>query len=255
MALAEDRARAVIRRLQALAGGADVTRKAAARALSELAPTEAIELLHEVQRLSREGWLPACEVLPAFTRALEREAADIPHFEDLRRVATLHEQADVELLFAQGQPSREYNADAAARADAKLFNMPLGYLKQQARLTKNPDELARLAVASNPTVVREVLKNARLTEAVVVRIAARRPARPEPLTEIWASARWCQRPAVRRALVLNPYLPPEVGTKIVPLLSRAELAEVAEDSGLHLSLRQQAQVLLADEEEKEEERR
>ncbi len=246
MALHEEAARAVIRRLQVLAGGADVTRKAAARALSELAPTEAIELLHEVQRLAHEGWLPACEMLPAFTRALELEGEQIPHLEDLRRVATLHEQADVELLFTQGQPSREYNADAAARADAKLFNMPLGYLKQQARLTKNPDELARLAVASNPSVVREVLKNARLTEAVVVRIAARRPARPEPLTEIWLSARWSQRPAVRRALVLNPYLPPEVGAKIVPLLSKADLLEVSNDNGVHLAIRQQARVLLAE---------
>ena len=104
-----------------------------------------------------------------------------------------------------------------------------------------------MAVASHPTVVREVLKNPRLTEAVVVRIAARRPARPEPLTEIWLSARWSQRPAVRRALVLNPYLPPEVGAKIVPLLLHAELEEVAADSGLHTSLRQQAKTLLAGE--------
>jgi hypothetical protein len=65
------------------------------------------------------------------------------------------------------------------------------------------------------------------------------------LTEIWRSARWTQRPAVRRALVLNPYLPPEVGTKIVPLLLRAELHEVAEDTSLHVSLRHQAKTLLA----------
>lgn len=244
MSMAGDHARELLRRLGALGGGADVTRKAAVRALRELAPTEAVELLHAVQRLAQEGWLPACELLPAFVRALDQESAQIPHFEELRRVATLHAQADVEWLFTQGQPSREYDADAAARADAKLFNMPLGYLKQQARLTKNPDELARLAVASNATVVREVLKNPRLTEAVVIRIAARRPARPEPLTEIWLSARWSQRPAVRRALVLNPYLPPEVGTKIVPLLSHADLTEVSEDSGLHVSLRQQAKTLL-----------
>ncbi len=247
MAMLEAQARSLIRRLLALVGGAGITRKAAARALTELAPTDAVELLHHVQRLAQDGWLPANEVLPSFTRALEMEGAQIPHIEELRRVATLQQQADVELLFAEGQPSKEYNADAAARADAKMFNMPLGYLKQQARLTQNPDELSRLAVASNASVVREVLKNSRLTEALVVRIAARRPARPEPLTEIWLSARWSQRPAVRRALVLNPYLPPDVGAKIVPMLSKSELAEVAEDSGLHQSIRQQAKVLLGEE--------
>ncbi len=240
----EDHAKVVIRRLAALDGD-DVRRKAAARALSALAPTEAVDLLHEVQRLASEGWSSAGEVLGAFTRALELEGEHIAHLEQLRRVATLNAQDDVELLFVEGQAEREYHPDAAARADAKLFNMPLGYLKQQARLTKNPDELARLAVASNPTVVREVLKNLRLTEALVVRIAARRPARPEPLTEIWLSPRWSLRPAVRRALVLNPYLPPDVAAKIVPLLSRHEWAEVANDSGLHQAIRQQARLLLA----------
>ena len=38
-------------------------------------------------------------------------------------------------------------------------------------MTRNPDELSRFAVASNPAVIRGVLKNPRLTEDLVVRIA------------------------------------------------------------------------------------
>jgi hypothetical protein len=150
----------------------------------------------------------------------------------------------VERLFTEGEAVRQYDVDAAARADARLFTLPLGVLKSRARLTRNPDELSRLAVVSNPAVVREVLRNPRLTEELVVRIAARRPARPEPLVEIWRSTRWSLRPAVRRALVFNPYLPPDVGAKIVPLLPRSELELLRDSEGLHLSLRELAATLL-----------
>jgi len=239
-----DELREAIRKLAALGGGADVVRKAAARALAARAPAEATDLLVGVVTLARQGWAPAATVAQAFTRALELEADQIPHLAELRRVAALLEQPLAEGLFAEGVPSREYDLDAAARADARLFTEPLGHLKTRARLTRNPDELSRLAVVSNPNVIREVLRNPRLTEDLVVRIASRRPARPEPLVEIWRSARWSTRPAVRRALVFNPYLPVEVGVRIVPLLGRTDLEVLADDQGVHVAMREQARVLL-----------
>jgi hypothetical protein len=235
----------VVKRLVVLLGGDDVRRKAAARVLAQLDPTGATALLHEVQVLARKGRKDAAEALHAFSRALELEAFAIPHVEVLRRAAALTGTLTVELLFSEGEAAMAYDATAAARADAKLFNQPLGVLKSRARLTQNPDEMARLAVASNAAVVRELLRNARLTEDVVVRIAARRPARPEPLVEIWRSDRWSTRPAVRRALACNPYLPVDVGARIVPLLSRAELVELSKDNSVHPSLKEQASVLLA----------
>lgn len=234
----------VVQRLVVLSGGDDVRRKAAARVLAQLDPTGATALLHEVQVLARRGRKDAAEALHAFARALELEALAIPHIELLRRAANLSGTVTVELLFSEGEAAMAYDASAAARADAKLFSQPLGVLKSRARLTQNPDEMARFAVASNAAVVRELLRNARLTEDVVVRIAARRPARPEPLVEIWRSDRWTTRPAVRRALAFNPYLPVDVGARIVPLLSRAELIELSKDSSVHPSLKEQATVLL-----------
>lgn len=235
----------VVQRLVVLSGGDEVRRKAAARLLAQLDPTGAVALLQDVQRLARQGRRDAAEALHAFSRALELEAPGIPHLEVLRRAATLAEAVTVELLFSEGEAAMAYDATAAARADAKLFSQPLGVLKSRARLTQNPDEMARFAVASNAAVVRELLRNARLTEDLVVRIAARRPARPEPLVEIWRSDRWTTRPAVRRALAFNPYLPVEVGARIVPLLSKAELRELSTTSSVHPSLRAQANALLA----------
>jgi hypothetical protein len=239
-----DEAREVVLRLSALGGGPEVLRKAAARALAERAPPQAVELLGRLMRLAQQRWPPALRIVPAFVRALEHERDSIPHAASLRQVAALHELLVVELLFAEGEASALYHPDAAARADAKLFTLPLGHLKTRARLTRNPDELTRLAVASNPAVVREVLRNPRLTETVVVNIAARRPVRPEPLVEIWRAAKWSVRPAVRRALAFNPYLPLEVGVKIVPLLTRSDLLELRGDGALHEALRTQARLLV-----------
>ncbi len=234
-----------VQRLAALGGGHEVLRRAAAQALGELDAPGATALLQAVLTLSVERWEPAMVVLPAFLRALEEDGDLIPHRDTLRQVATLHEQLEVSVLFSEGEAVQAYHPDAAARADARLFSSPLGVLKTRARLTRNPDELTRLAAASNASVIREVLRNPRLTEELVVRIAARRPARAEALVELWRSTKWSLRPAVRRALAFNPYLPPEVGVKVVALLGQADLAELARDSNVHVSLRELARELTA----------
>ncbi len=241
----DDDARALVRRLDALGGGHEVLRRAAARTLGTLDPPRATELLSSLMRWSFERWAPAMRVLPAFMRALDEDGDVIPHLAQLRQVAMLHEQEDAGIVFTEGAPVLEYHADAAARADARLLAMPLGVLKSRARLTRNPDELSRLAVASHAAVIREVLKNPRLTEDLVVRIAARRPARPEPLEEIWRSPKWNTQPAVRRALVFNPYLPPAVAVKIAPTLSPSDLRALAEDRQVHSSVRELAARLSA----------
>ncbi len=238
-------ARQHLRRLSHLGGGALVVRRACARLLGALPEPAAIELLSAAIGLSREAWLPAMRVLPALLLALEEDRDLVPNVDALRRVASLYELPDAEAVFACGQPTKELDLRAAARADLRLVSLPLGVLRSRARLTRNPDELSRLAVVSNPVVLREVLKNPRLTEPLVVRVAARRPARPEPLIEIWRATRWSVLPRVRRALAFNPYLPPSVGSKIVPLLSRVDLAELVTDSAVHPSLKEQAVRLLA----------
>jgi hypothetical protein len=240
-----EEARSVVRRLHALSGSTDIVRKAAARELAGRDPLDANELLHHVLFLARGGWEPATCVLSAFVSALGREAEQIPYADSLRRMAEVQSLDAVADLFETAPAQKELDAGAAAKADAKLFTQSLGHLKQQARLTRDPDVLARLVTASDPSVVRNALLNPRLTEPLVVRMAARRPARPEPLVEIWKSPRWSSRHGVRRALAFNPYLPPEVGVKIVPLLNASDLAELAGDSSVHASLREQAERLLA----------
>jgi hypothetical protein len=241
---AREQAQRVAAKLHALSGGAELRRKAAARELARRDPTDATGLIQELLVLSQQGWEPASCVLSSFVAALGMEASMIPHAGALRRLASLQDLKAVASLFPEGSPAEQMDPDEAARRDAKLFNETLGHLKTKARLTRNPDELSRVAMVSEPSVIRNVLINPRLTEELVVRIAARRPARPEPLVEIWKCTRWSSQHQVRRALVFNPYLPPEVGSKIVPLLNASDLEELAGDHSVHPWLRDQARALL-----------
>ncbi len=112
-------------------------------------------------------------------------------------------------------------------------------------LAKGQDRqaLERLMSDPQPLVVRQLLKNPRLTEQEVIRIAARRPAHPSVLEEIYKSPRWIERYEVKVALVRNPYTPPRIGVALVNFLLRNDLVEVKNDSQLHPTLREAAREL------------
>jgi hypothetical protein len=128
--------------------------------------------------------------------------------------------------------------------DPRLAALTLGHKKSLARTHRDPDLLARLAAEGEPVVVRELLRNPRLTEAFAVRLAARRPCRPETLRCLYDDRRWRTRPRVALALARNPYADTELGLKILPTLGQRELAEIAADGTVHVLLRATAERLL-----------
>lgn len=239
-----EEAQSVARRLHALVGGAEVTRKAAARELASRDPTDATELINHLLVLARTGWEPASCVLHAFTAALTQEAASIPYAHALKRLADLQDLTLASAYLSEGPARLEMNADAAKRKDALSVSDSLGHQKTKARTTTNRDVLTRLLTISHPDVIRNALLNPRLTEPFVVNVAARRPSRPEPLVEIFQSPKWGVRHLVRRALAFNPYLPLELGSKLIPLLNETDLKELSNDRQVHEALREQADKLL-----------
>ena len=232
-----------VRRMHAVAADPRLRMHAVARALLRLDPEAMAQLLGEVLRFGRSGDEAANCVLGAVMAVLEDRELGCGLLESLAAVPPERIAGEVATLLATG-PARRVLDEDAARADARNFTETLGLLKTRARTVRDLDSIARIALASNPSVVRNLLVNPRLTEATVVRLAARRPARAEPLVEV-SRSRWGQRRPVRRALVLNPYLPPEVGVKLVPLLLQQDWEEIAEDRGLHPSVRAAARTLLA----------
>jgi ribonuclease D len=124
-----------------------------------------------------------------------------------------------------------------------VARITLGHKKSFARLRRDPDLLARLAAEGDPAVIRELLRNPLVTEAEAVRIAARRPARPETLRLLHQDRRWRSRSAVRRALARNPFVETEIALHILPTLPARQVDEMAEDGTLHPLVREAARKL------------
>jgi hypothetical protein len=130
------------------------------------------------------------------------------------------------------QPSPERGLQVAGvPSDARGRPLTLGERKSLAR-RPDRDTLQRLFADPHPDVMRRLLRNPRLTEDDVVRLAAKRPGRGEVLAEIAREIRWVHRPRVRMALVMNPATPVEMAARIAGLLLRPELETVVRSPGV-----------------------
>ncbi|MGO8998307.1 MAG: hypothetical protein ACLQVI_33735 [Polyangiaceae bacterium] len=107
-------------------------------------------------------------------------------------------------------------------------------LGERKSLARRPDRemMARLLHDPHPEVIRRLLGNPRLTEDDVVRLASKRPCRPDVIAEIARSEKWMHRARVRLSIVLNPSTPPEISAPVASLLMRQELKLVAETTAV-----------------------
>jgi hypothetical protein len=104
-------------------------------------------------------------------------------------------------------------------------------LGERKALARKPDRrmFDRVLRDPHPDVIALLLDNPRLTELDVVHLCSRRPGVPEVLLRVGASARWSLRPAVRRALAMNPATPPAMVSSVLPLLAADELRAIMLD--------------------------
>ncbi len=112
-------------------------------------------------------------------------------------------------------------------------------LGERKSLARRPDRemTERLLRDPHPDVIRQLLVNPKVTEEDVLSLAARRPCRPDVLTQIARTPRWTHRPRIRVALILNPDTPLEVTAPLVGLLVRQELRLVATSTTVAPALR------------------
>jgi hypothetical protein len=118
----------------------------------------------------------------------------------------------------------------------------LGRRKSLAR-TASGDTLDRLLIDPHPDVIRNVLVNSRVSEAMVVRLASRPTVSP-PILQVIAQSRFQTRASVRRALASNPKCPPGLGCRLLPALTRAELLDIAHDRRIHDDVRNAARMMI-----------
>ena len=214
---------------------------AAARGLAAIEPVEAAHTLKVIVEHAKSS-VKAGQALIALSRALMFGSdTDLPytHRGRIYDAAAEFGMPEVAALFSKEPALVTVDPDTAPAPDPTMQNLTLGHKKMLARQA-NPDRIARLAAEGDSRVVRELLLNPRLTEGMVVRIAARRPAKAETLLEVWRSPRWSSRASVRKSLAMNPYTPPDVALKILPHLLAGDLRMIARDQSLHPSVRQVA---------------
>jgi hypothetical protein len=233
-------ARALARRLAALEEGR-IRARAVARALAALDPDRAARL---VAALARGATAPGRVAAVAVGQALADPDPELPYAfrAELYTAAAARGLDEVTALLLAPPPLRTF-VEPRDKPDARLAHLTLGHKKAFARTHRDPDLLARLAAEGEPVVVRELLRNAQLTEPFVVRIAARRPCRPATLRCILESRRWRTRPAIALAVARNPYAEPEVAVKLVPALAAPDLEALARDGTLHPLVRGMAEKL------------
>ncbi len=216
---------------------------AAARALAALAPAEAVRL---VAALAGATDLEARAAHAAVGQALVGPDAALlyEHLAEVYAVAAADDLLEVTSLLVSPPAAKAWVAPRD-KADARLSHLTLGHKKTLARTHRDPDLLARLAAEGEPSVVRELLRNPQLTEPFAVRIASRRPMRPETLRLLAESRRWRTRLPVISAVVRNPFVEPGVALKLLPFLPGADLADLARDGAIHGLLRATAARLAA----------
>jgi hypothetical protein len=230
------------RRLMALEEGT-IRARAAARALAALVPERAAAIIAAL--VARAGGDPGPAA--AVGQALLDPGAGIGYDQlaGIYLAASERSLDQVTSLFLAPPPHRAWE-EPFDKPDPRIAHLTLGHKKSLARKHRDPDLLARLAAEGEPSVVKELVRNPQLTEPFAVRIAARRPCRPETLRCLFEERRWRTRPAVALALVRNPYLETEIALKLLPALPARELKEISRDGSLHPLVRALARRLEGD---------
>ncbi|MCA9593506.1 MAG: hypothetical protein KC776_09360 [Myxococcales bacterium] len=119
-------------------------------------------------------------------------------------------------------------------------------LGERRSLARRPNRRAfdRLLSDPHPLVIRQLLQNPKLTEADVLRLVTRRPARLEVLREVVQYPRWLTRSRVRLSILLNPGSPPAIAIPMLSVCKRTELVEVLRGTDVSNVLRATALELL-----------
>lgn len=122
-------------------------------------------------------------------------------------------------------------APAGRRLAPDVAEIPLGVRRSLAK-GRDPLLLEKLALDPDPIVIANLLRNARLREVDVVRIAALRPVPVSTLEEVARSSRWMARASVRVTLARNPYSPVALAVELIGGLPLTDLRAMRRDPDL-----------------------
>jgi hypothetical protein len=113
-------------------------------------------------------------------------------------------------------------------------------------LARRPNRSAfeKLLADPHPLVIRQLLRNPKLTEEDVIYLITRRPAHVVAIREIVAAHRWLTQSRVRMSILLNPGSPSAVAMPLLGLCTRQELAALVRATDIPVTVRATARELL-----------
>lgn len=236
------RAHEIATRLNALAEP-PMRGAALAEILNALPVSEAARVVGLIVQRGRLGGPPYEMALGGLEELLRTERLSYGLLAELYRELKLSHLGEAAALLLPGHQHQEILGAAAPKLpDGR--ELTLGERKSLARGAPR-DTIDRLLRDPEPQVIRLLLRNPRLVERDVVGVAARRPVQPEVVREIMANPKWISRYAVKRTIVLNPWVPNELALRLLPFMNRTHLAEIAEDPAIPPIRNQAARRLLA----------
>jgi hypothetical protein len=203
-----------------------------------------VRILACAQRESVRGVVEARVLVETFATIVQSEHVDPQRKAALMTAAVmLNEDEVVPLLGPSAQnDSASPREDRAKRGSLAEAGETLGRRKSLAR-TATGDMLLRILDDPHPEVIRNVLMNPAITEALVVRVAARRPVPPAVL-EVVAKSKYGNRRFVRRALAMNPDTPTKLACMLVATMTAHDLHDVLQVQGLAPEVRNAARNLI-----------
>jgi len=158
---------------------------------------------------------------------------------ELYRAAHEAEDEPVMRILRSSAPMERAN-DTALRLPKEIEDIPLGRRRALAKAS-DKDLLDLLALDCDPTVIANLLRNPKITEEDVVRLAARRPIAASSLLAVYECPRWSRNPRVRVALARNPYAPVDVAIQALGTIPLADLRDMRRDPDLHPDTRRQVE--------------
>ncbi|MEW6531422.1 MAG: hypothetical protein AB1473_11340 [Thermodesulfobacteriota bacterium] len=159
-----------------------------------------------------------------------------------RLVHRAQEAGDFEIVSILLDLPSEHPSESGFRSSVgpDLRDIPLGVRKALAR---KPDfrSIERLARDPDRRVIRNLLKNPKLTERLVIGIAATRPGNADVLEEIYNHPKWIARYDVKKTLVMNPHTPLSIALKLLVFMKLPDLEEILEVPNLPELVKTEAQ--------------
>lgn len=194
-------------------------------------PQDAAWLLDALATAGRAGGPPFDVSLLAAVDLFDNDRLDEDRRREIYEAAKAHGLAACqELLLSQTEVRDEQAADPRPLIPGSR-PLTLGERKSLAR-SWDRNVLERLLVDPHADVVALLLNNPHVTETDILRIATARASSAAVLKLVLRSRRWGKAPRIRRALVRNPQLPVATALRLVGLLNRQEIREIASDPHL-----------------------